>query len=76
MYARFDPANKDTTTASSPLPDNFLRPYTGLGDINLRGFGAPSNYHSFQIAANRRMSDVLQYGLAYTFSKNLGVERR
>ena len=73
MYSRFDPAYKDTTTASSPLPDNFLRPYAGLGDINLRGFGAPSNYHSFQLAANRRMSDVLQYGLAYTFSKNLGV---
>ncbi len=28
MGARFDPANKDVTTGS-PLPDNFLRSYTG-----------------------------------------------
>jgi hypothetical protein len=73
MYARFNPANRDTTTASSPLPDNFLRPYQGLGDINVRGFGVPSNYHSLQIAANRRMADIVQYGVAYTYSKNLGV---
>jgi hypothetical protein len=73
MYARFDPANRDTTTASSPLPDNFLRPYQGLGNINVRGFGVPSNYHSLQIAANRRLAETVQYGLAYTYSKNLGV---
>jgi len=73
MYARFDPANRDTTTTSSPLPDNFLRPFQGLGDINVRGFGVPSNYHSLQITANRRLSESLQFGMAYTYSKNLGV---
>jgi len=73
MFARFDPANKDTTTASSPLPDNFLRPYRGYGNIMVRGFGTPSNYHSLQVAANRRFADKLQYGLAYTFSKATGV---
>jgi len=73
MYSRFDPANKDTTTASSPLPDNFLRPFKGLGNVNVRGFGVPSNYHSLQITANRRLSESLQFGMAYTYSKNLGV---
>ena len=72
MYARFDPNNKDWTTGS-PLPDNFLRPYNGLGDINVRGFGATSNYHSFQLSVNRRLAQGLQYGISYTFSKSLGV---
>jgi len=71
MYARFDPANVDTTTGK-PLPDNFLRPYIGLGTINLRGFGATSNYHALQITANRRLTRGLQFGASYTFSKALG----
>lgn len=72
LYARFDPANKDWTTGS-PLPDNFLRPYYGMSSINVRGFGATSNYHSFQLSVNRRMSRGLQYGISYTFSKSLGT---
>lgn len=73
MYARFDPANRDTTTASSPLPDNYLRPYLGMGTINMRTFDGTSNYHGLQVAANRRMSNGLQYGVSYTYSKSLGV---
>jgi len=72
MFARFDPANTDPTTGS-PLPSNFLRPYRGLGTISMRGFGATSNYHSLQVSANRRMRAGLQFGVAYTFSKALGV---
>jgi hypothetical protein len=72
MYARFDRNNIDPTT-NSPLQDNFLRPYTGLGAINMRGFGSTSNYHGLQVAVNRRMSRDLQYGVAYTFSKTLGI---
>jgi len=74
MYARFDPANQDPTQAAGrPLPDNFLRPYLGWGDINLRQNNYTSNYNSLQIAANRRYTRGLQFGLAYTFSKALGV---
>jgi hypothetical protein len=72
LYARFDPANVDATTGS-PMPDNFLRPYAGLSTINVRGFGSTSNYHSLQVTANRRMSQGLQFGASYTFSKTLGV---
>ena len=72
LYARFDPANIDATT-KRPLADNFLRPYAGLGDINIRGFGATSSYNSLQFSANRRMSRGLQLGVAYTFSKSLGI---
>ena len=72
MYARFDPANIDPTTGS-PLASVFLRPYRGLGTINMRGFGATINYHSLQVSANRRMRAGLQFGVSYTFSKTLGV---
>jgi hypothetical protein len=73
MYARFDPANRDTTTASSPLPDNYLRPYLGMGAINMRTFDGTSNYHGLQMSVNRRMTNGLQFGVSYTFAKSLGV---
>jgi hypothetical protein len=72
MYARFNPANLDTTT-NSPLPDNYLRPYLGMGNVNMRTFDGTSNYHGMQLSANRRMTNGLQYGLSYTWSKSLGV---
>ena len=72
LYARFDPANTDPTT-NRPLQDNFLRPYLGLGNINIRGFGGTSSYNSFQLSVNRRLSRGLQYGVAYTWSKTLGI---
>lgn len=73
MYAQFDPNNRDTTTASSPLADNYLRPYLGMGAINMRTFDGTSNYHGLQLSMNRRMSNGLQYGSAYTWAKSLGV---
>jgi len=72
MYARFDPANRDTTT-NSPLPDNYLRPYLGMSTINMRTFDGTSNYHGLQTSVNRRMTNGLQFGLSYTWSKSLGV---
>lgn len=72
MYAHFDPANVDATTGS-PLPDNFLRPYLGMGSVNMRTFDGTSNYHGVQMAVNRRMSKGLQYGVSYTYAKSLGV---
>ncbi|NWG12241.1 MAG: TonB-dependent receptor [Acidobacteria bacterium] len=72
MYARFDPANIDATT-NKPLPDNFLRPYLGLGDINVRSFGGTSSYNSLQLSVNRRMAQGIQFGVSYTFSKSLGT---
>jgi hypothetical protein len=73
LYAHFNPANRDTTTANSPLPDNFLRPYTGYGNITFEQFGASSNFNSLQASIRRRLTDGLQVGVSYTFSKVLGV---
>jgi hypothetical protein len=72
LFAHFDPKNVDPTTGS-PLSDNYLRPYLGMGNITMEGFGATTNYHSLQVSANRRMSHGIQYGVSYTFSKAMGV---
>jgi hypothetical protein len=73
LYAHFNPANRDPTAASSPLPDNFLRPYIGYGNITSEQFGASANFNSFQASVRRRFSSGLQMGASYTFSKALGV---
>ena len=73
MYGRFNPANEDPTQPGRPLPDNFFRPIKGYADINLQEFAATSNYNSLQISANRRYTRGFQFGLAYTFSKSLGI---
>ncbi len=73
MYARFDPKNADPTQPTKPLQDNFLRPYKGYGNINMREFTGTSNYHSLQVSANRRMAKGLQFGVSYTWSKTLTV---
>lgn len=73
MFARFDPANRDPTQPANPLPDNFLRLYRGYGDIRSWDTAGCSNYNSLQVSVNRRFTKGLQFGLAYTFSKALGV---
>ena len=71
--ARFNTAYQDPSQPGKPLADNFLRPYYGWGNINLRTAGYNSNYHSLQVSAQRRFSGGLQLGVAYTFSKALDV---
>jgi len=73
MFARFERWAEDPTQPGRPLPDNFLRYNRGFADINLQEFSATSNYNSFQLSANRRYTRGLQFGLAYTFSKALGI---
>lgn len=69
---RFLPSSLDTTT-NRPLPDNFLRPYPGFTNVSLRAEDVGwSNYHSLQVSLNRRRG-ALQYGLAYTWSKAMGL---
>jgi len=68
LGARFDPANRDETTGS-PLPDNFLRSYTGYSGVSYANYGASSNYHSLQVMVNRRFAKGMQFGTSYTWSK-------
>jgi hypothetical protein len=72
---RFRAASIDPTIAggATPLPDNFLRPYKGYGDINYIEFNSNSNYHALQVQANRRFSASLSFGLSYTWSKAMDL---
>lgn len=68
---RFQTASIDTTTGNTPLPDNFLRPLPGYGNINYIEFASNSNYHSLQTQVNKRFSQGLQFGLSWTWSKSM-----
>ncbi len=70
--ARFLPSSLDPTT-NRPLPDTFLRPYKGYQTIEYVEDSGYSNYHGLQIAVNRRYARSVQYGVAYTWSKAMGL---
>jgi hypothetical protein len=62
--------NNINPVTGSRLPDEFLRPYRGYGDINMVTWAGTSNYNSLQVQANRRYTKGFQAGLAYTYSKS------
>jgi hypothetical protein len=84
------PQNQDSTkcpnigtcnlNGDNALPVSFYRPYVGYNGPagNAQGvlyeFGGTANYNSLQVLLNRRMSRRLQVGVAYTWSKALGVQ--
>jgi hypothetical protein len=53
------------------LGTDFLRPYQGYSDITYYTFDANANYNSLQVSANRRISQGLTFGIAYTYSKTM-----
>lgn len=73
--ARFLSENLDPTDANRtrPLPDNFLRPFPGYQNITYIENSGSSNYNSMQATAERRFSQGLQFGLAYTWSKAMDL---
>jgi hypothetical protein len=71
--ARLLPQNQDPTQPGRPLIDNFFRPYPGYGSITIDSNDGIANYHSLQVAANRRFTRGFQFGLAYTYSKAKGT---
>ena len=69
---RFLAANQDPTKkAGTPLSDNFLRPFTGLGSIPFTETGGTSSYNSLQISATRRFTRGFSIGGNYVWSKAL-----
>jgi Carboxypeptidase regulatory-like domain/TonB-dependent Receptor Plug Domain len=58
---------------SNAYDANFLRPYAGYGDISIHREGSFANYNALQVTLNRRFAHGLQLGLAYTWSKALGI---
>jgi hypothetical protein len=68
----FLPSSIDPTTTSA-LPANFLRPYSGYGDILLNEFAGFSDYDALQMQVNRRYSQGIRFGASYTLSKAKNV---
>jgi hypothetical protein len=67
----YQPSSLDPTNVSGgivqPLPDDLLRPFRGYANITQRTYEGYGDYHSLQLAVNRRRSaDGLSFGLAYT----------
>jgi hypothetical protein len=72
--ARFDPANRDVTvaaTASNPgaLPDVFLRPIPGFGDISITQTTGHSRYDSLQLQLTRRFTGGFEMQGSYTWAR-------
>ena len=52
-------------------PSTQARRFAGLGIRRYRTSGANSDYHSGQLRVDKRLSRGLQFGLSYTWSKNI-----
>jgi len=71
--ARFLPENRDTTvtaTAANPgaLPDNFLRPYLGFGEISINEPIGDTKYRSLQTQVTRRFTGGIELAGSYTWA--------
>jgi len=70
--AAYLPGNQDPTLAASSVPGataksiDLLRPYQGLGAINIMWPRNSDQYHSLQASLNRRFRNGLQFGFNYT----------
>ena len=53
-----------------------LRPYKGYGAIRLSENAGKSIYHSLQVSADRRYSNGLKVGVAYTLGKSMGQRQQ
>lgn len=72
--ARFLAQNRDTTvgaTAANPgaLPDVFLRPIVGFGDITITEPTGNSEYNSLQTQLTRRFTGGVELAGSYTWAK-------
>lgn len=72
--ARFLPQNRDSTvtpSASNPgaLPDVFLRPILGFGDITITAPIGESEYNSLQTQLTRRFTGGIELAGSYTWAR-------
>jgi hypothetical protein len=78
--ARFDPANRDVTqtpSAANPraLPDVFLRPIIGFGDINISEPINTARYDSLQVQVTRRFTGRFELAGSYTMARAYTTDR-
>jgi hypothetical protein len=78
---RFRPESRDTTVAATnanpgALPDVFLRPIVGFGDINISAPVGRSWYDSVQMQLTRRFTGGFELHGSYTWAKRIDDVRR
>jgi hypothetical protein len=77
--ATFQPESQDPTRVpsdtlgSSALPNDFLRPYKGYGNIRMWDYSGYSNYHGLQTSVTRRFDRGFMFSGFYVWSKALGI---
>jgi hypothetical protein len=72
--APFNAANADATNGGKSLPDILLRTiYPGFNTINGYAHLGTSNYNALTATMQHRLTHGLAFGLAYTFSRAMGV---
>jgi len=73
----FDPRIACTPTTPYPcatrVSTDYVRPYQGWSNISGTVPVGASNYNSLQISLNRRFTNGLSFGVAYTWAKALGL---
>jgi len=72
-YLDVNPQNRNPQTASSPKAPEFLRPYRGYQEINIRSHFGTADYHALQVQVNRRYIRGLQFAVAYSLGKTRGI---
>jgi hypothetical protein len=60
-----------TLGSNARVSINAARPFLGYAAINDRRTEAESDYNSMQVTFNKRMSQGMEYGAVYTWSKNM-----
>ena len=65
------PVNVREASGNATLGPNAIRPYLGYANITEIAPLFHSNYNSLQVSANRRVTEGLNFGVAYTWSKTL-----
>jgi len=63
---QLQPQNADPTNGGQPIAANYLRPYRGYGQVQVRDWTGYNDYHSIQVSLNRRFSQGFAFGVAYT----------
>ncbi len=72
-FLDINPQNRNPQNTAQPLPDDFLRPYLGYSNINMRSHFGTSEYHALQLQLNRRYIRGLQFAVAYTLGTAKGI---
>jgi hypothetical protein len=72
-YLDLNPQNRNPQNLNNPLPPEFLRPFRGYQEINIRSHFGTSDYDALQVQINRRYIRGLQFAVAYAYGKTRGV---